>query len=977
MHLNVQSLRNKKLELEVFLSGNKVKYNFLCVTEHWMSEAELKSFNLAGFRLADLFCRTSKKNGGSCIFVKTSDLLKLLYRRDLNVYGLEQSFELSVIEAKLKNLDRNVIVVCLYRSPSSNCNTFFKGFNNILSKIVNENKYIVLCGDWNIDFLKDTREKRVLESLFKTFNLTNAIDGPTRITKSTSTSLDYIVTGSPHSGFLSSIVPLDLSDHNGVDILLKSCMNLRRSGPGSGALRKKVRMVLDRDFPQINLNLKVQPWRKVFSSVGVEEMFDAFLNIYLSCCDAVVPVRTITRPFSGNRCWVTRGIKISSLKLKTFHSLLQSSNTNNMIISISTKTGLTYMTLNDYYKKYKTVYQNVLKSAKRMSINNYINNAKNINQAVWRVVKQETCKSKPLNSVTLIRNNKGDNVIGKEAANVINNYFIDLPIDLLKNNLNIYNNTEIHRTTYRFDNSALNSSINDFWCPTNENEVEIIIRKLKNKKSNDIYNISNFLVKNTYKYILKPLTYICNESLTSGIIPAKLKNARISPLYKSGDRGLPENYRPISCLPIFSKILEGLVLNRLNAFLDKTRLISPCQFGFRSHTSTNQALFEYLDAVFQSVDKKEKVIGVFADIKKAFDMVCHEILLHKLNAYGIKGVPLTWFKSYLTDRHQRVELESNGVFHFSHWAKVRFGVPQGSILGPALFIIYINDLPDKFVSTRVVLYADDTTLMIKHKCMMELQSLCNSSLVLLDNWLKNNMLYLNTCKTKFIDFRNKTDRLTLKIGDTNIESTSNSKMLGIIVDDQLTWKYHIKHVINKLCTAVYALRKLYKLLDTNVLRTVYFAYIQSVLSYGLIFWGGSSELEDVFVIQKWAIRIMKGLNKRTSCRNHFKELHILPLPSLYIFEILNFTKRNIKRFNMNSDFHEYNTRNRNNLRDVSHRMSLYEHSPRSVGISLYNQLPLRIRNLNVIDFKATVRGELEFNCFYSVKEFEKHYQGIK
>lgn len=291
------------------------------------------------------------------------------------------------------------------------------------------------------------------------------------------------------------------------------------------------------------------------------------------------------------------------------------------------------------------------------------------------------------------------------------------------------------------------------------------------------------------------------------------------------------------------------------------------------------------------------------------------------------------------------------------------------MLGPTLFLIFINDLPLSLVSSHPTLYADDTSLLIRRDRLPRVETAGNNALWELKKWLDSNALYLNMQKSNFVLFGRREESVDLSLGGQTLERSSEGKMLGLLVDDRLSWRPHIKQLRSRLSSAVYALRKVVGFLDKKTIKSVYYAQINSLLAYGLIFWGGSSDSEDLFRIQKWAIRVIKGVNKRTSCRPFFKDLQILPLPSLYIYEVIIFTRRNIEKFPRNSDFHSYFTRGRDGLRVDKHRMALYERGPRAAGISLYNKLPRRITNLDDRNFKLALREELVNGSFYSVEEF--------
>ena len=253
--------------------------------------------------------------------------------------------------------------------------------------------------------------------------------------------------------------------------------------------------------------------------------------------------------------------------------------------------------------------------------------------------------------------------------------------------------------------------IHFFSKPITRDEILICINNLPNKKSagHDEYNACT--VKSIAPYILTPLLKILNLSLTTGVVPNDFKLAKVIPVYKNGDPRIFSNYRPISILPCFSKILERLVANRLNNFIEKFNILNKSQYGFRANYSTEMALIDLVDKIGSSLDRSEHTIGIFLDLSKAFDTIDHTILLRKLNRYGVRGRALDWFRSYLDNRQQYVPWQNHNSSHTT----LSCGVPQGSILGPVLFPLYINDLCTSSKLLSFILFADDTNIFFRHR----------------------------------------------------------------------------------------------------------------------------------------------------------------------------------------------------------------------------------------------------------------------
>ena len=337
-----------------------------------------------------------------------------------------------------------------------------------------------------------------------------------------------------------------------------------------------------------------------------------------------------------------------------------------------------------------------------------------------------------------------------------------------------------------------------FISPTNSAEVEGIIVQLKNKKSVGPYSIPCNLLKMLSHLVSPILATLINESFSSGIFPDKLKIARVITLHKKGSTENPSNYRPISLLSIFSKIFEKVMHKRLYEFLEKDNLLYSLQFGFRSKHSTSHTLISMTEKIRNTIDNGNYGCGIFIDLKKAFDTVNHSILLRKLNHYGIRGISLQWFESYLSNRTQYVSV--NG--HTSEQLSITHGVPQGSVLGPLLFLIFINDLPKVSKFLNFSLFADDTNIYYESSDLLNIQKIVNRELRKVRKWLEANRLALNIDETNFVLFHssqcNLTEQIVLKIGIKKLKQESHVCFLGVLLDSTLSWKFHISELSKKL-----------------------------------------------------------------------------------------------------------------------------------------------------------------------------------
>ena len=344
-----------------------------------------------------------------------------------------------------------------------------------------------------------------------------------------------------------------------------------------------------------------------------------------------------------------------------------------------------------------------------------------------------------------------------------------------------------------------------FLKPVEEKEIIDIVHDCKNKTSTDYNEIDMIIVKRVIHGISKPLMHIFNLSLQTRQFPNNMKIAKVVLLYKTGDKHQFTNYRPVSLLPQFSKILEKVFNNRLDNFIEKHSLINDNQYGFRNNRSTSQALIELIEEITNSIDSKRYAVGVFIDLKKAFDTINHEILFSKLEQYGIRGLALEWVRSYLKNRRQFVKM---GEYQ-SRCLDIVCGVPQGSVLGPRLFIIYINDICNISKILKFILFADDTNIIGSGENLQQLLDIITSEFIKIKNWFDNNKLSLNLSKTKLMIFGNRkiNHQAQVQIEGVDIERVHEIKFLGVIINDKICWKSHIKYISTKISRSISVMAK--------------------------------------------------------------------------------------------------------------------------------------------------------------------------
>jgi hypothetical protein len=389
-----------------------------------------------------------------------------------------------------------------------------------------------------------------------------------------------------------------------------------------------------------------------------------------------------------------------------------------------------------------------------------------------------------------------------------------------------------------------------------------IINNLEPKSSTDINGISNKLIKFVKFEIDKPLVHLFNLSMTTGVFPRQLKTCRTIPIFKSGDNSLCDNYRPISLLSSISKILEKAVANRLVQHLTDNGILYEGQFGFQSKISTVHHLLKLTNYVTEQLNNKNYVVGVFLDLKKAFDVVPHDILLKKLSKMGINFVTLKWFENYLSGRSQRVEIDG----FLSDLCEIAISIMQGSILGPILFLCFINDFP-KCTELLSLLFADDTAGLAAGPELGPLLTFCNNEMQKIANWFRANRMAVNISKTKYMIFKPKNKKVTINQGegiifnnnerggfqdpgkmyelgriynDNPVVSDRAYKLLGVWLDENLSFDFHCNTVISKVSQSNYIINKCKNILPKKSLRTLYLSLVHPHLLYCLPIYGCTS-----------------------------------------------------------------------------------------------------------------------------------------
>ena len=540
--------------------------------------------------------------------------------------------------------------------------------------------------------------------------------------------------------------------------------------------------------------------------------------------------------------------------------------------------------------------------------------------------------------------------------------------------------SQIHNTGknyYDYLNSPCHSSL--FFKPVVESDIMKIINKFDPNKSAGHDDIGNYIVKKVAKEICHPLTIIFNLSLSTGIVPDHLKIAKVIPIYKKADADIFSNYRPVSVLPCFSKILERLVFNRCIKFIDDNNLLNEKQFGFRANHSTYMAIMQLVDKICSAVEQDQTTLGVYLDLSKAFDTIDHSILLYKLEYYGLRGIVKNWFKSYLSNRKQFVNYND----HKSELKNIICGVPQGSILGPLLFIMYINDITKTSNVLEFILFADDTTILYSSEHIVNDIPVINKELSEVSNWFKTNKLSINAGKTNYMIMG--TPRMTsiisaddstlqydidIILDDTKLQRVTKTKFLGVIIDENFTWKSHIEGISKTISRNIGVINKVKLFMPDRILHSLYCTLVLPYINYGILIWGSAckTNVDKLHKLQKWAVRTISNSHYRSHSEPLFFKYDILNVYDAYTLEVGVFMYKYFigqlpkifdGLFTKRSDIHDYRTRRSNDFNHTRNKKVFTDQAIRTAGPILWNSLNEHLKNVNSVNhfrkqFKTTL-----------------------
>ena len=698
--------------------------------------------------------------------------------------------------------------------------------------------------DHNINLLKHHTHTKTQEfiEINLDLGLIPVITKPTRVTHSSATLIDNLVIseGLQHTS-TSGVLITDLSDHFPCLLTLKE-FNLSRKKCHQVIKRKLNKESLDK----IKEDLANHNWESELNNLSTNEAFDHFHNKLQSSIDRHAPERMIhLKPKRINKPWISKNLANSIRKCRTLYK--------NFVIDPRTASK---------YKDYSITLKKAKRAAKLAYYNNLCNEFRSNSKRLWALINKQIKKTNnKKNIITKIMLDEIEITQGTEICNAFGRHFSTIgkkfaqKIKKPKNNLNYY---------------CKKIPINDnsmYMKPTSPEEISNIINTLANKNSHGYDKISNKLLKKLRPVVLTPLVIIFNRSMEEGVFPDAMKIADTVPLHKAKCSEDCNNYRPISLLLTISKVLEKTIYSRTVTFFDKNKLFYNSQYGFRKNHSCSDAIMELTGEILKNKENGIHTASVFIDLSKAFDTLDPDILLQKMNRYGIRGLVHDWFRSYMKNHKLRVKcsVENGQEMTYSKLYDVEYGAPQGSCLGPLLFLIFTNDLCKNLEHCGAILFADDTTLYKGHRSLKYLKWCVETDMANLADWFRANKLTLNVGKTVMLLFRatncNNVSEY-IEIDNMKLYESECTKFLGVWIDNKLNWKKHTTLLINKIKRNSTLLKNTKALFTKNTLKLIYYSHIHSHLTYGINVWGGMVSKETLNKIQRALNKCLLLVNKK-------------------------------------------------------------------------------------------------------------------
>ena len=917
---NIRSFSRNGDEFLGYLSNCEHNFDVIILTETWATKDTYTLCHIPGYKATHNF-RKDRKGGGISIFVRETIGFCLIDTAS----NSNEHIESLAISFQCDNTRQITNVLGIYRPPNGDINIFTETLSDILTQHNMNATETIITGDFNICLLNEHNSANTNNfiNMMNGFFFRPIITRPTRFKNNTATVIDHIWVNTVQD-ISSYIFYSDITDHCPVFCRINNSLRIKDE-----LVKIKFRDMSSINKSKFNVMVSDTDWNILLRGINttndmVLKLLDTLDSYYNTCFPfktQIVCVKRLLKP------WITKALHVS---IKTKHDLFKQVKRNNYDVNA--------------YKRYNNTLKCLLRSSKLSYFKAKFNECRQDLKKTWSIINNTINPGRKQSSILKLCVNNHTLTESVEIAEALNSHFAGIGL-ALQNAL-----------PYRDENRCLKylppRKLNSiFLNPSTSTEVKNIIKDIKNTKGN-IHTLSARILKENSDSLSFPISFIFNKVIMYGQYPSALKIACVTALFKAGDKVDPNNYRPISSLPLLNKIFEKLLHKRLTSFLETHDVFTNNQYGFRKNMSTFDAVSNLLDNIYKAMDEKESLGAVFIDLSKAFDTVPHKLLLKKLEHYGIRGNALNLIESYLSDRKQFVSL--SGIR--SSMKDIKIGVPQGSVLGPLLFLIYINDLPNAVKNVKSILFADDTTMFARSKNLYDLCNIISEDMLLVKEWLIANSLTLNASKSYYIIFTLKKvpNNLRITIGDHVLDRKTQGKFLGVILDEKLSFSEHIDYVTSKISKLTGLLYKLKTFFPSEILNNLYSTLIFPYFNYCILAWGSVSRgtLQPLLLYQKKLVRLITDSEFYAHTDPLFKQLKILKIDDLFTFHAHQLMFKTlvldkyplIKRSILDNQInHSYDTR-LNSLRLPYYRIQKCKQSIHYQLPKKWNLLPTYVKN---------------------------------
>ena len=947
MHINIRSLDLHFGEMLALLESVNNQFQFIALSEIGQKNIENREAFLKTLGYNMKYIKPTISKGGCALISK--DSINLTARTDLNIENKTIGNSKLIVENMWYQYG-SIIIGTIYKHPgcSMACiDSFTNQLENIMKTINKENKQCYILGDLNLDGLKVNLNEHV-KSFFDTLldnNFIPTITKPTRIFNNSVSLIDHIIINSKTIQNKQTITTGNI--YSGITDHLPIFISTKIKGREK-IKRPIVRIYGNKNTMKFTEKLNSTNWEEFYKTESVNKAIYLLYNEWNNAFEKSFPKKRLSIAKSKDKAWITPELKHKIKIKKQLHK--------KVMLDPSAENKLAFT-------KMRNKLTNELKKTHGMYYQNKIQNEKQNLKVMWNIFgtiinPQKMKHNSKINELTINKKSIKDgheisNIISikddQEISNTINNFFSTVGSKL----------AEKHNTDINAHKKYLTDKINNtiYLFPTNQLEISNLIQKLDPKKPGGSDNISPKLIIAAKETMIPLLEHIFNLSFNTKTVPEKLKIAKLIPIFKKlldEERLIPGNYRPISLLSILNKLLEKLMYARLISFINKNKILYQYQFGFRKKHSTTLALIEITDNILKDLEEGNFTAGIFIDFKKAFDTVDHKILFSKLEHYGIRGPALQWLKSYLTSRQQYSYVNGKE----STMQKITYGVPQGSVLGPLLFLIYTNDIGN-CTDSKIRLFADDTNSFVNSDSYTGLKKIITSTLKEIFKWCSDNKLTINIDKTCYSIFHKPNQKIpallnNIKINNNIIKREEKSKYLGILIDETLSFKPHITELITKLTKIVNSFKIVKHYVPIKNRMLLFDAYFISKLQYGIEIYGSANNMlmQKLQVKQNRALKTLFNLDYLTPTKQLHKDYKVLMVKDRYKLNLSKFAykqQNNLLPTTLENYFtnvkekHNYQTRTNEDININNIKTEIGKRSIKYQGAHNWNSIPIIIR----------------------------------